>query len=42
LIIERFFPSNEGFSFISGFLIGISIVFNLSHITKFRKAQYTA
>jgi len=39
LIIERFFPSSEGFSFIAGFLFGISLVFNLSYITRLRKAK---
>lgn len=39
LIIERFFPSSNGFSFIAGFLIGISVVFNLSGILKLRKAK---
>ena len=39
LIIERFFPSNQGFDFLAGFLVGISIVFNLSYISKLRKAK---
>ena len=30
LIIERFFPENDGFDFIAGFLIGLSIVLNLT------------
>jgi len=37
LLIERFLPSNEGFNFISGFLIGISLVFNISYLASFRK-----
>jgi len=39
LVIERFLPSNNGLDFIAGFLFGISIVFNLSHIGKLRKAK---
>jgi len=39
LIIERFLPSSNGFNFITGFLIGISVVFNLSGILKLRKAK---
>ncbi len=39
LIIERFLPSSDGLNFIAGFLFGISIVFNLSGITRFRKAK---
>ncbi len=39
LIIERFLPSNQGLNFLSGFLFGISIVFNLSYISKLRKAK---
>ncbi len=39
LLIERFFPSSEGLSFIAGFLFGISLVFNLSYITRLRKAK---
>jgi len=39
LLIERFFPSSEGVSFIAGFLFGISLVFNLSYITRLRKAK---
>lgn len=34
LIIERFLPSNQGLDFLAGFLFGISIVFNLSYISK--------
>jgi hypothetical protein len=37
LLIERFLPSNDGFDFISGFLIGISLVFNISYLASFRK-----
>jgi len=37
LLIERFLPSNDGLNFISGFLIGISLVFNISFLTSFRK-----
>lgn len=37
LLIERFLPSNEGLNFISGFLIGISLVFNISYIARLRK-----
>jgi hypothetical protein len=39
LIIERFLPSNQGLDFLAGFLIGISIVFNMSYISKLRKAK---
>ena len=39
LIIERFLPSNQGLNFLAGFLFGISIVFNLSYITRLRKAK---
>jgi len=39
LIIERFLPSNDGLNFIAGFLFGISIVFNLSGISRLRKAK---
>ncbi len=39
LIIERFLPSSDGFNFIAGFLFGISIVFNLSGISRLRKAN---
>jgi len=34
LLIERFFPENDGLDFIAGFLIGISIVLNLIYIYK--------
>ena len=33
LILERFFPANDGLDFISGFLIGLSIVLNLKYIS---------
>jgi len=39
LIIERFLPSSDGLNFIAGFLFGISIVFNLSGISKLRRAK---
>jgi hypothetical protein len=39
LIIERFLPSNQGLDFLAGFLFGISIVFNMSYISKLRKAK---
>jgi len=39
LIIERFLPSNDGLNFIAGFLFGISIVFNLSGISRLRKTK---
>lgn len=39
LIIERFLPSSDGLNFIAGFLFGISVVFNLSGISRLRKAK---
>lgn len=39
LIIERFLPSSDGLNFIAGFLFGISIVFNLSGLSRLRKAK---
>lgn len=34
LILQRFFPENDEFDFIAGFLIGLSIVLNLTYIYK--------
>jgi len=39
LIIERFLPSSHGLDFVAGFLFGISVVFNLSYISKLRKVK---
>jgi hypothetical protein len=34
IMIERFFPEKDGSDFIAGFLIGMSIVLNLTYIYK--------
>lgn len=40
-VIERFFPDNQGLSFIDGFLFGVAIAFIIKYLTSYRKTQKT-